>query len=85
MNDGTEYEMDEHGRWGDGNKSFIDNSYEDSEIFIGLIGAVGTDLSYVFKIIEDRLKKYNYECIKIRISDLTSRAPVLMAAPLPLL
>lgn len=61
--------LDEPGRWGDGNKSFIDNSYEDSEIFIGLIGAVGTDLSNVFKIIEDRLKKYNYECIKIRISE----------------
>jgi hypothetical protein len=47
---------------------WINNSYADSELVIGLVGAVGTDLSLVSDIICQRLVHYNYTTEEIRIS-----------------
>lgn len=46
---------------------FIDDTYSDSELIIGLVGTIGTDLPEVSKLIGDRLKIFGYEtcCIKI--------------------
>nr|WP_314266795.1 anti-phage dCTP deaminase [uncultured Moellerella sp.] len=41
---------------------------EDSELIIGLVGAVGTDLETVKRSIIDRLKAFSYESKEIRIS-----------------
>lgn len=47
---------------------FIDNDYKNSELIIGLVGAAGTDLNDVYYIIEKRMKAFNYQTHKIRIS-----------------
>ena len=39
--------------------NWINNTYADSELIIGLVGAVGTDLSQVSDIIKERLKLYD--------------------------
>lgn len=47
------------------------NDYQqhyDSEVVIGLVGAVGTDLDSVSKIIKERLKSYKYNSNIIKIS-----------------
>ena len=41
----------------------------DSELVIGLVGAVGTDLEHVTKILSDRLAKFEYTTKSIRISN----------------
>lgn len=46
----------------------LDNSYADSEIIIGLVGAIGTDLDEVSKVISDRLKLFKYDTEHIKIS-----------------
>ncbi|EEX64309.1 deoxycytidylate deaminase [Vibrio metoecus] len=46
----------------------LNGNYLDSEIVIGLVGAVGTELSEIKKIITDRLEAFNYSCEEIRIS-----------------
>ncbi len=48
-------------------KSF-EGTYTDTEIVIGLVGAVGTPHKQVVSIITDRLKKFNYKVIEIRVS-----------------
>jgi hypothetical protein len=48
---------------------YLTQTSADSEIVIGLVGAVGTDLGTVAKIIEERLEKhFNYRHVQIRIS-----------------
>lgn len=47
---------------------FLEGKYADSELIIGLVGAVGTQLKYIADIIKERLKAYNYEPIDIRVS-----------------
>ncbi|MBU2512791.1 cytidine deaminase [bacterium] len=47
---------------------YFDDSYPDSELIIGLVGAVGTNLSQVTTIIRDRLRSFNYNTDEIRIS-----------------
>ena len=42
--------------------------FVDSELIIGLVGAVGTELNKVVEILEDRLKKSSYEVHQVRIS-----------------
>ncbi len=41
----------------------------DSELVIGLVGAVGTDLSIINSIIRERLSTFDYACDLIKISD----------------
>lgn len=43
--------------------------FTDSEIVIGLVGAVGTNLNEITRIISERLKRYNYETHLISISN----------------
>ncbi|WP_236209853.1 anti-phage dCTP deaminase [Pseudomonas tohonis] len=50
------------------NTSFLDDSYTDSELVIGLVGTIGTDLKSVVNILEDRLKAFSYRTSHIRIS-----------------
>lgn len=47
---------------------FIDASYSGSEIVIGLVGAVGTNLKAVSEIISERLAGFQYETKVVRIS-----------------
>lgn len=46
----------------------LNGSYSDSEIVIGLVGAVGTELTAIKQIITERLNTFNYTCEEIRIS-----------------
>ncbi|PVZ39333.1 anti-phage dCTP deaminase [Pseudomonas sp. CC120222-01a] len=50
------------------NSSFLDDSYSDSELVIGLVGAIGTDLRVVCQLIEERLKAFSYVTQQIKIS-----------------
>ncbi|WP_256357359.1 cytidine deaminase [Pseudomonas sp. PDM26] len=50
------------------NTYFIDGTYSDSELIIGLVGTIGTDLPEVSKLISDRLKTFKYETRIIKIS-----------------
>lgn len=50
------------------NMSFLDDSYADSELVLGFVGALGTDLKVVCQIIEERLKAFRYKSHAIRIS-----------------
>ncbi|QBQ14528.1 cytidine deaminase [Pseudomonas sp. SXM-1] len=47
---------------------FIDDTYADSELIIGLVGTIGTDLPEVSKLISDRLKVFKYDARNIKIS-----------------
>lgn len=51
-----------------GDSELVNNTYNDSELVIGLVGAVGTDLEQVTKIITDRLQAFNYTAEEIRVS-----------------
>lgn len=46
----------------------LNGSYTDSEIVIGLVGAVGTELTAIKQIITARLETFNYSSEEIRIS-----------------
>ncbi|MCZ4374323.1 anti-phage dCTP deaminase [Vibrio diazotrophicus] len=46
----------------------LNGSYSDSEIVIGLVGAVGTELTAIKQIIKERLATFNYSSEEIRIS-----------------
>ncbi|MFK0268474.1 anti-phage dCTP deaminase [Pseudomonas asiatica] len=50
------------------NTSFLDDSYSDSELVVGLVGAVGTDLRIVSQLIGERLRAFNYRTDQIKIS-----------------
>lgn len=49
-------------------QNFLNRAYEDSELIIGLVGAVGTDKQLIINILEGRLRAYNYETNVISIS-----------------
>lgn len=40
----------------------------DSELVIGLVGAVGTNLKHVTEVLRDRLNVFNYKCDEVKIS-----------------
>ncbi|MGF1868393.1 anti-phage dCTP deaminase [Photobacterium indicum] len=46
----------------------LNGSYSDSEVVIGLVGAVGTELTAIKQIIKDRLEMFNYTSEEVRIS-----------------
>ncbi len=48
-------------------KSF-EGTYTDTEIVIGLVGAVGTPHKYVVEILTERLRTFKYETTEIRVS-----------------
>ena len=50
------------------NKSLETPVTEKSELFIGLVGATGTDLNTVYNNIKEVLKIFNYDVYKIKIS-----------------
>lgn len=54
------------------------SGYNESELVIGLVGAVGTDLDGVVKIFEDRLHGFSYRTQTVRLSEEVIRqiAPV---------
>lgn len=55
-------------------EEFINWTYQDSEIVIGLVGAIGTKQKRIVEIISDRLKAYNYLAEEISVSqDVISR------------
>ncbi len=49
-------------------KTVLGHQYSDSELIIGLVGAVGTELRSVEEKIRERLKAFKYETEDIRIS-----------------
>src|SRR5690606_25271833 len=49
-------------------EEFLNWTYQDSELVIGLVGAVGTEQQRIVQIIKDRLKAYRYETEEIRVS-----------------
>ena len=49
-------------------RQFLGHKFADSEVVIGLVGAVGTELEKVAKIIEDRLKVSGYSVENVSIS-----------------
>ncbi|WP_200889625.1 hypothetical protein [Cohnella kolymensis] len=59
-----------------GSADFFENKYSDSEVVIGLVGAVGTEQSRIVEVIKDRLQtafRYRAELIHVSrdvISDL---------------
>nr|WP_319553516.1 anti-phage dCTP deaminase [uncultured Vibrio sp.] len=42
--------------------------YKDSELVIGLVGAVGVQLDEVSRLISERLKHFNYNCRNVKVS-----------------
>jgi deoxycytidylate deaminase len=46
----------------------LSGNYSDSEVIIGLVGAVGTELSAIKEIIKGRLEMFHYTTEEIRIS-----------------
>lgn len=48
--------------------SKIQTNFPDSELVIGIVGSVGTDLDHVKRVITERLKAFQYETREIRIS-----------------
>lgn len=48
---------------------------KDSEIFIGLVGAVGTDLKLVCEVLSEELSSFNYQTEPIIVSNLISQLP----------
>ncbi|AWA98888.1 anti-phage dCTP deaminase [Vibrio harveyi] len=46
----------------------LNGNYSDSEIVIGLVGAVGTELTAIKQIIKERLETFNYTTEEVRIS-----------------
>lgn len=42
--------------------------YRDSELVIGLVGAVGVQLDEVSKLISERLSHFNYDCQSVKVS-----------------
>lgn len=48
--------------------NLLNNTYSDSELIIGLVGAVGTELDGITKIISDRLKNFNYDTEIVKVS-----------------
>lgn len=53
---------------GKGSQDSPNQKFANSELVIGLVGAVGTELNKAVEIIKDRLKSYNYKVHEIRIS-----------------
>lgn len=51
-------------------EQYLNDEFEDSEIIIGLVSAVGTELSRVTGPLTDRLKGFGYEVFDIRLSSL---------------
>lgn len=49
--------------------AILDGKYADSELIIGLVGAVGTQLRRITEIIAERMPAYNYHAEIIRVSD----------------
>ncbi|MBF4253574.1 cytidine deaminase, partial [Vibrio anguillarum] len=49
-------------------RDHLSGSYSDSEVIIGLVGAVGTELSAIKQIIKERLEMFNYTSEEVRIS-----------------
>lgn len=47
---------------------FLGQKFADSELVIGLVGAVGTELKQVTGVLEDRLKVFGYTTEKVRLS-----------------
>ena len=47
---------------------FLNYAYTDSELFIGLVGAVGTKHRQIAEILKERLRAYNYNVVEISIS-----------------
>ncbi len=48
--------------------SFLDDSYADSELVIGLVGSIGTNLKAVAELLEERLKAFSYATHHVKIS-----------------
>ena len=50
------------------NRQFLGHKFADSEVVIGLVGAVGTELEKVTRIIDERLKVSGYSVENVSIS-----------------
>src|SRR5690606_14819855 len=46
----------------------LDDSYSDSELIIGLVGSIGTNLKAVAELLEERLKAFSYTTNHIKVS-----------------
>lgn len=49
---------------------FINDHFENSEIIIGLVSAVGTEILRVVTPLKDRLSRFGYEVVEIKVSSL---------------
>ncbi len=47
---------------------FLGQKFSDSEIVLGLVGAVGTELKLVMDILVERLKTFKYQAIRVQVS-----------------
>lgn len=61
-------------------EALLDDTYSNSELVLGLVGSVGTDLREVSRLVEERLKLFGYTSQVIKISkdiiaEATSHAP----------
>lgn len=53
----------------------MDESQQGPELIFGLVGAVGTDLSAVVKMLKKHLRTLNYQSVELRLSKLLSECP----------
>src|SRR5690606_8298327 len=53
---------------------YLHDGFEDSEIVIGLVSAVGTEVQRVLTPITDRLRGFGYHVIDIKVSSLLPKA-----------
>ncbi|MDP8244715.1 MAG: anti-phage dCTP deaminase [Candidatus Hinthialibacter antarcticus] len=49
-------------------KNILENKFADSELVIGLVGAVGSKISHIASLIKDELKEYKYTPNEVRVS-----------------
>ncbi len=59
--------------------AFLGQRFSESELVIGLVGALGTDLKQVVGILKERLQAFKYEVEEIRVSN--DIIPQLVAIP----
>jgi deoxycytidylate deaminase len=62
-----------------GAQGYLGQKYSDSELVIGLVGAVGTELKLAIDFLLERLRVFKYEVVEVRVS--TDIIPQVVDAP----
>lgn len=53
-------------------QNYLNGTFEESELVIGIVTAVGTETARVVTLLQDRLRHFGYEAEEIRVSNLLS-------------